>query len=57
MTWEMTAGLLRHLLTAAGGILASKGVIGSSDVEILSGAVIAIGGVVWSLVAKKKATA
>lgn len=54
MTWEMTAGLLRHLLTAAGGILASKGVIGASDVEIISGALIAIGGVVWSLVAKKK---
>lgn len=55
MTWEMTAGILRHVLTAAGGILASKGFIGSSDVEILTGAVIAIGGVIWSVVAKRKA--
>jgi hypothetical protein len=54
MTWEMTAGLLRHVLTAAGGILASKGFIGSSDVEILTGAVIAIVGVIWSVVAKRK---
>lgn len=57
MTWEMTAGILRHVLTAAGGILASKGFIGASDVEIVSGAVIAIGGVIWSVVAKKKAAA
>ena len=57
MTWEMTAGILRHVLTAAGGILASKGLIGSSDVEILTGAVLAIGGVIWSVVAKKKAAA
>ncbi len=55
MTWEMTAGILRHLLTAAGGILASKGVIGASDVELVSGAIIAVGGVIWSIVAKRKA--
>jgi len=54
MTWDVIAGIFRHVLTAGGGILASKGVIGASDVEILSGAVIAIGGVIWSVVAKKK---
>jgi hypothetical protein len=55
MNWDMTAGLLRHLLTAAGGILASKGVIGASDVEIVSGAVVALAGVIWSVIAKRKA--
>lgn len=54
MTWEMTAGLLRHVLTAGGGILASKGVIGASDVEIVAGAVVALAGVVWSMIAKKR---
>jgi hypothetical protein len=35
-------------------VLASKGVIGASDAEIITGALVAIAGVVWSMVAKRK---
>ena len=45
----------RHLLTALGGVLVSKGLIESSQVEPLAGAFLVIGGVVWSLIQKKRA--
>jgi hypothetical protein len=47
----------RHLLTTLGGILVSKGLLESSQVEPLAGAVLVIGGVVWSLIQKKRAAA
>ena len=54
----MTAAIgsiVRHLLTIAGGALASKGVtISDSDSEILVGAASIILGVVWSLWEKRK---
>jgi hypothetical protein len=45
----------RHLLTTLGGVLVSKGIIESSHVEPLAGALLVIGGVVWSLLQKKRA--
>ena len=47
-------GIVCHLLTAAGGALVTKGVIGETELEMVVGAVIAIAGVVWSALAKKK---
>lgn len=55
---DIILGLIRHLLTAAGGALATKGVISADDsatVETIVGSAIAIAGGVWSIVAKKKA--
>ncbi len=49
------AGLVRHALTAVGGGLITQGVVTSGDVEIISGAIIAIGGVVWSAISKWRA--
>lgn len=49
------AGVARHFLTTVGGALVAKGVIGATMVEPLIGAVITIGGVIWSIVQKKKA--
>lgn len=52
---SVLAGLVRHALTAAGGSLVTQGLITSGDIEIVAGAVIAIGGVIWSAFAKRKA--
>ena len=47
-------GIVRHLLTAGGGALVTKGVIGQGELETAIGAIIAIAGVIWSALAKKK---
>jgi hypothetical protein len=47
-------GLVRHILTAGGGYLVAKGMIDEGSVETVVGAIIALAGVVWSAVAKKK---
>jgi hypothetical protein len=54
---EIVLGFARHALTAGGGALATKGFIGASEVEGLVGAILTIVGVVWSVVAKRKAAA
>ena len=47
-------GIVRHILTALGGALVTKGMIGEGELELVVGAVITLAGVVWSAVAKKK---
>lgn len=55
MSKEQILGVARHILTAVGGVFVSKGSIGDSELEILVGSVLGIAGVVWSLVAKRRA--
>ena len=47
-------GIVRHILTAAGGALVTKGMIGEGELELVVGAIITLAGVVWSAIAKKK---
>jgi len=47
-------GIVRHLLTAGGGALVTKGILGEAELEMAIGAVITIAGVIWSALAKKK---
>lgn len=47
-------GIVRHVLTAVGGALVTKGVMGETELEMAIGAVITIAGVIWSALAKKK---
>jgi|TARA_R100001244_G_scaffold928_2_gene1631 hypothetical protein len=47
-------GLVRHILTAGGGYLVAKGMIDEGGMETVVGAIIALAGVVWSALAKKK---
>ena len=56
MDWNIAAGLLaRHLLTTLGGIAVTKGLIDESQLEPVAGALLIIGGVVWSIVQKQRA--
>ena len=50
-------GIVRHILTAGGGVLVSKGVITDGMLEVAIGAVVALAGVIWSALAKDKVAA
>ena len=54
MNESMIGGLVRHLLTTAGGALVAKGVIAATAVEPIIGGLMALFGVAWSLWRKKK---
>jgi hypothetical protein len=52
MTQDDILGILRHVLTTAGGALVTDGVLSSSQLQDGVGAVIVIAGIAWSLVNK-----
>lgn len=49
MGWDDVQGIIRHLLTAGGGILVSDGYINNSQLTDGVGAVIVLIGIGWSL--------
>lgn len=53
MNKEMILGVIRHLLTAFGGAFAANGAVTSTDIETIIGGVVALVGVVWSVISKK----
>jgi len=52
---QQIAGIVRHVLTFGAGFLVSSGVLDPTQVETIVGGLVAVVGVVWSIVAKKKA--
>lgn len=52
MNWEQISGILRHVLTFGGGFIVAKGWISEGAMLDVVGAVITIGGVIWSMVTK-----
>jgi hypothetical protein len=54
MSQEQIFGVIRHVFTAVGGIVIAQGYISDSMYTELSGAVLALAGVIWSIVAKKQ---
>jgi hypothetical protein len=54
MNKEQVLGIARHILTAVGGVFVSKGTVDGSELEVIVGAVVALAGVIWSVVAKNK---
>lgn len=55
LSQEQIFGILRHILTAAGGALVAKGAIDEATLMEGVGAVITLVGVVWSYIVKKNA--
>jgi len=53
MNKEIVLGIVRHILTASGGVLVTKGFVDAAGLEQVIGGLIAIVGVVWSIVSKK----
>jgi hypothetical protein len=54
MNKDMILGVVRHILTAVGGALASQGVMSADDTNAIVGGVVALVGLVWSMLNKKK---
>lgn len=54
MTQEQVFGVIRHALTAVGGVLLAKGVIDETTWAELTGTAMTLIGVIWSIVDKKK---
>lgn len=52
MPTEMYLSIIRHLLTLAGGILATKGYISGGMVETIASSVIAVGATAWGAIQK-----
>ncbi len=48
-------GIMRHILTAAGGALVARGSLVEGELELAVGAIITLAGVIWSALAKRKA--
>lgn len=53
MNGEQIAGLVRHILTVAGGGLVTAGVIDEAGLTLAAGAVATLVGIVWSVIAKR----
>lgn len=54
MTQEQVLGIVRHILTFAGGLLLMKGFIDESQQTEIIGGVTSLIGTIWSIVVKKK---
>ena len=54
MTKEQVIGIIRHVITFAGGILVVKGLVDDAMVQEVLGGVLGLVGTVWSIVEKKK---
>ena len=54
MTQEQVLGIVRHILTFAGGLLLMKGFIDESQQTEIIGGVASLVGTIWSIVVKKK---
>jgi len=55
MSREIVLGIVRHLLTALGGVLVTRGLADAAGVESAAGALLSLAGFVWSVVAKARA--
>lgn len=53
MSQEQIFGVIRHLFTAVGGIVIAQGYISDVMFTSLSGAVLSLVGIIWSIVSKK----
>jgi len=54
MNWLFIQGLIRHLFTFGGGALVAQGHIDPDQAEVVTGALLSIGGVIWSIFDKKE---
>jgi hypothetical protein len=54
LTREQIEGIIRHTLTAVGGVLITKGLIDEAILTEVLGAAITITGIVWSIIDKRK---
>jgi hypothetical protein len=54
MNMDTVWGIVRHILTFGGGLIVGKGWLDEATMNAVVGAVITIGGAVWSIIEKRK---
>ncbi len=54
MNKEVILGIIRHILTFAGGVLITKGIIDESTMQELVGSLGTTIGLIWSVIQKNK---
>ncbi len=54
MSQEQVLGVVRHVLTAVGGVLIAKGLVDDGSWTEIMGSTVTLIGVIWSVVAKKQ---
>ena len=54
MEKEQILGILRHVLTCAGGSVIMKGLASDSEVQEIIGTILTLVGSIWSVVTKQK---
>lgn len=54
MNSESVLGIIRHIITTAGGALVANGTLEADQLNTGAGAVAVIIGLVWSIIAKRK---
>lgn len=57
MNKDMILGLIRHILTTAGGALVAKGVVDADEAGQIAGALATLVGVAWSIWQKRSSSA
>ena len=55
MNNETIMGIIRHVLTTAGGALVANGTLEADQLNAGAGAITVIIGLAWSIIAKRKA--
>lgn len=53
LTREQVLGIIRHVLTFAGAIVITKGLVDQGTVDMIIGSAVSLTGAIWSIVAKK----
>ena len=53
LTKEQTLGIIRHILTFAGGIMLTSGLVDQGTFDTIIGSVITLSGAIWSITSKK----
>ena len=53
ITKPVFMGVVRHVLTTAGGALVAKGSVSASDMEVIIGAVMTLAGLAFSMMKNK----
>lgn len=53
MTRDMWLGLMRHVLTALGGVMVARGAVDTGTMEMAIGGSVTLAGAIWSIIDKR----
>jgi hypothetical protein len=54
MNRSILLGLIRHTLTTVGGVLVTRGLLTTADLDAIAGGLAVLAGVLWSILEKRR---